>query len=282
MPLELRWEVIEDITIGFKSRLIGEQNPSAYAGIWDDQHSCVLVRRFIGNFGGLVVAEKKAALSMHHKNILGLIGYYKSEKTTILVSPYASRGTLEKNLFGFKGKLVLTFQDKMKIAIGVARGVRYMHQECPRGPIVHGGLLASNILLRHDFHPLISGFGQAIWLHLRHGFQLENRCQLKDLLDQDLMALVKSDIQSFGILLLRLFCRSSAPEDDKTLIQWARPLIFERAFPLLLDEGLEDVDPHGIYKVMCAAAYCTSPNPELRPCMSEVLSILKEDKFCSM
>lgn len=96
---------------------------------------------------------------------------------------------------GSRGEqLELTFQDKLKIAIGIAEGVRYMHEECPRGPVVHGELVPSNIFLRYDLRPLvkiskskvnwgfqvyvslflncglicyISGFWQAKWLHLQ-------------------------------------------------------------------------------------------------------------------
>ncbi|KAJ7977604.1 exopolygalacturonase-like [Quillaja saponaria] len=283
IPVKLSWKVAEEITKGLERRLTEENSSSTYYGLLNNQYSDFMVRRFIGDLGGLVESEEKAALSMNHKNILGLIGYYKSEKATILVFPLTSRWTLEKNLFSSKGKHKLTFQEKMKIAMGVAQGVRYMHEECPRGPVVHRELHASNIFLRRDLHPLISGFGKAIWLHLRQEFQPDERCQqLRDLLDRDLMTMVKSDIQSFGVLLLRLFCRKSILKDDKALIKWARPLISERAFPQLLEEGLEDVDPHGIYKVMCAACHCTNPNPDLRPCMSEVISVLKGDKFSSM
>lgn len=49
----------------------------------------------------------------------------------------------------------LRFQDKLKIAIEIAQGVRYMHEECPAGPVVHGELIASNIFLRHDLRPQV-------------------------------------------------------------------------------------------------------------------------------
>ncbi|XP_041018220.1 probable serine/threonine-protein kinase PBL1 [Juglans microcarpa x Juglans regia] len=94
------------------------------------------------------------------------------------------------------------------------------------------------------------------------------------------MSLVKSDVQAFGVLLLRLFCRRSAPEDDESLIQWARPLVLEGAFPELLDDDSKDYDPYGVYTVFCAAAKCTSSRPDSRPCMSDVISILKQERFC--
>lgn len=49
----------------------------------------------------------------------------------------------------------LTFQDKLRIAIGIAQGLRYMHEECPRGPIVHGKLLLSNVFIGADLQPQV-------------------------------------------------------------------------------------------------------------------------------
>lgn len=49
----------------------------------------------------------------------------------------------------------LTFVDKMKIAIGIAKGIRYMHEECPRGPVAHGDLKPHNIILGHHLNPQV-------------------------------------------------------------------------------------------------------------------------------
>ncbi|XP_059625328.1 G-type lectin S-receptor-like serine/threonine-protein kinase At1g34300 [Cornus florida] len=281
MPLQLSWEVISEITGGFGSTICIDQNDyvGTYRGYITDCCTNVMVKRFSGDFSGILETEKRAALSMHHNNIMGLIGYHKSENDTILVFPHPARGTLDRYLHAAIGadsrgtwKEFLTFQDKMKIATGTGKGVRYMHEECPRGPIVHGDLQPCNIFLTSDFKPLITGFGRAKWLQL--GQQTSpissNRGgSHKDPLDVESLTLVKSDILSFGILLLRLFCRKSAPKDGKKLIEWAQPLLRQRAYHELLDEDTEYLDMHGILKVVCAAIQCTKTRPVSRPCMSE-------------
>lgn len=40
--------------------------------------------------------------------------------------------------------------------MGIAQGIRYMHEECPGGPVAHGQLQLSNILLRYDLEPLVN------------------------------------------------------------------------------------------------------------------------------
>ncbi|XP_022757945.1 receptor-like cytosolic serine/threonine-protein kinase RBK2 isoform X2 [Durio zibethinus] len=131
-----------------------------------------------------------------------------------------------------------------------------MHEECPQGPVVHGELQPCNIFLGRDLQPMISGFGKATWLHYEQVSNSKNRCFLVDPFSHESMASVKSDVLSFGVLLLRLFCRISAPEDDKSLIKWARPLMLKRKFYELLEEDSEFSDMHGIYRVMAAATAC--------------------------
>ncbi|GLU16815.1 hypothetical protein SLE2022_332290 [Rubroshorea leprosula] len=75
------------------------------------------------------------------------------------------------------------------------------------------------------------------------------------------MALIKADVLSFGVLLLRLFCQKSAPQDDKTLVEWARPLLLQRKFHELLDEDSEISDMHGIYRVVATVDECTRAEP---------------------
>ena len=52
-------------------------------------------------------------------------------------------------------ELEVPFPGKMDIAIGIAQGLRYMHEQCPRGPIVHGNLRPCNILLGHNLQPQV-------------------------------------------------------------------------------------------------------------------------------
>ncbi|KAK2965204.1 hypothetical protein RJ640_019959 [Escallonia rubra] len=156
MPVQLSWEVISEITGGFRN-IIGidpNANFQLYSGYLSDNHSQVLVKRFTGDNGGILVAEMKAAFSLYHKNIMGLIGYHENENATVLVFPYTKRGTLDRYINGTRGKqLQLSFENKLEIAVGIAQGLRYMHEECPRGPIAHGDLQACNVFVSYDLQP---------------------------------------------------------------------------------------------------------------------------------
>ena len=63
---------------------------------------------------------------------------------------YYFAGTEEKELMSWK--------NRMKVAIGAAKGLRYLHEDCRVGCIVHRDFRPNNILLTHDFEPMVSLF----------------------------------------------------------------------------------------------------------------------------
>ena len=59
-------------------------------------------------------------------------------------------------LYVERDKLPLEWSSRHKIAVGAARGLRYLHEECRVGCIVHRDMRPQNILLTHDFEPMVS------------------------------------------------------------------------------------------------------------------------------
>lgn len=94
--------VIDKITREFKNIICDDQNESfeMFKGYLPALQSEVLVKTFTGDFNGILEAEKTVASSMHHKNILGLIGYHQKADAISLVFPYTTKGTLERFLYG--------------------------------------------------------------------------------------------------------------------------------------------------------------------------------------
>lgn len=103
IPLELSSEMVEEMTLGFRTWISADENSDylAYEGVQPFDGSQVMVKIYsIGELSTVLEKEKKAALSMHHKNILGLTAFYHSENTTVLVFPSAKRGPLHANIYG--------------------------------------------------------------------------------------------------------------------------------------------------------------------------------------
>ena len=57
--------------------------------------------------------------------------------------------------FADKDAAVLEWPQRYAIAIGTAKGLRFLHEECRGGPIIHRDMRPSNILLTHDFVPMV-------------------------------------------------------------------------------------------------------------------------------
>ncbi|KAF5953209.1 hypothetical protein HYC85_011153 [Camellia sinensis] len=131
---------------------------------------------------------------------------------------------------------------------------------------------------------LITGFGNATWLHLKQGLPISsNRFWHTDPSNLDSLALLKSNIIHFGILLLRLFCIRSAARDDKIFVNWvSSTIVATKAFHKLLDEDMEDLDVYEIFRVMCVVAQCINTKLISRSSMSQIISVLKGETSCAM
>ncbi|XP_039042963.1 putative U-box domain-containing protein 50 [Hibiscus syriacus] len=174
-PQQLSWEVISEITKRFSTRASNDRdkNYSTYMGCLDQRS--VLVKRLGPHSTTILEAEMRAASCMNHKNISVITGYHQSENGTILIFPLLQGMTLDRYIWGSERR-ELKFEARLKIAITIAQGVRYMHEECPQWPVVHGELQPRSIFIRRDLQPMISGFGKAAWLHNEQlSFNSKNR-----------------------------------------------------------------------------------------------------------
>ncbi|KAL1816550.1 hypothetical protein ACET3Z_019124 [Daucus carota] len=272
------WESIADVTSDFKDITNKDQNENfqMFRGHIPIHRSEVLVKTFSSKLSSILEAEKLVAVSMHHKNIFGLIGYHQTANAISLAFPFTTKGTLERFLYGAGGKpWQLTFHDKLNIAIGISQGLNYMHEECPQGPVAHGDLKMTNIYLRYDLQPQITGFGHARWLPQEHSSSpFYHSCLHRHQLDPEMLKIIKTDILSFGILILRLFCKKSIPQDNNILIKWAQPLLSSHAYYEMLDEE-EYPDMFGMLRVMYVATQCIKARHTSRPSASKVVSYLK-------
>ncbi|KAF3583506.1 hypothetical protein F2Q69_00032218, partial [Brassica cretica] len=91
----------------------------------------------------------------------------------------------------------------------------------------------------------------------------------------------KSDIYSFGVVLLELITRRKAidttkPRKDQNLVGWARPLFKDRRnFPKMVDPLLQGQYPvSGLYQALAISAMCVQEQPSMRPVVSDVVSAL--------
>ncbi|CAI9763681.1 unnamed protein product [Fraxinus pennsylvanica] len=231
-----------------------------------------------------------------HRNVVLLIGFCIERKKRLLVYEYICNGSLDFHLHGEK-RLTLDWHSRLKIAIGTARGLRYLHEDCRVGCIIHRDMRPNNILLTHDFEPLVADFGLAT-LHCEwdssDGDQIvKTSGYLAPEYFNGGNMTEKVDVYAFGVVLLelitgeragdllycidrQLFLDNFHPSSAIEPIQRMHMLSYKHQ---LLDSCLASYQiqslPYEIQAMGYAASLCLQQNPELRPPMSKVLRILE-------
>ncbi|KAI4328383.1 hypothetical protein L6164_020740 [Bauhinia variegata] len=230
------------------------------------------------------LAEVNYLGDLVHQNLVKLIGYCIEDDQRLLVYEFMPRGSLENHLF--RRSLPLPWSIRMKIALGAAKGLAFLHEEAER-PVIYRDFKTSNILLDADYNAKLSDFGLAkdgpegdkTHVSTRvmgtYGYAAPEYVMTGHLTS-------RSDVYSFGVVLLEMLTgrRSmdkNRPSGEHNLVEWARPhLVDRRKFYRLIDPRLEGhFSIKGAQKAAQLAAHCLSRDPKARPLMSEVVEALK-------
>ncbi|KAF2296632.1 hypothetical protein GH714_000734 [Hevea brasiliensis] len=212
-----------------------------------------------------------------HKNIVMLLGFCCKENLNILVYEYICNKSLDWHLFD-KAANILDWHQRYSIATGTAKGLRFLHEECRGGPIIHRDVRPGNILLTHDFVPMLGDFGLARW---KTTDEVQTRIlgtlgYLAPEYAENGIVSVRTDVYALGIILLQLISGqkvvdSKRQEGQQSLRQWAEPLIERLALHELIDQRIGDsYDTYELYLMAKAALLCIQRNPEMRPSIGEV------------
>ncbi|KAL6505298.1 Receptor-like serine/threonine-protein kinase ale2 [Orobanche gracilis] len=232
------------------------------------------------------IAEIDMLSRLHHRNLVKLVGICIEQRTRCLVYELVPNGSVESHLHGDdRGKGRLDWDARLKIALGAARGLAYLHEDSnPR--VIHRDFKASNVLLEDDFTPKVSDFGLA-----REATEGSHHISTRVMGTFGYVApeyamtghlLVKSDVYSYGVVLLELLSgrkpvdMSHSPGQEN-LVTWARPLLTNREGLLqLVDPSLAGTyDFDDMAKVAAIASMCVHAEVTHRPFMGEVVQALK-------
>nr|GLL28749.1 protein STRUBBELIG-RECEPTOR FAMILY 8-like [Ipomoea trifida] len=223
---------------------------------------------------------------LRHTNIVPLVGYCVEHGQRLLVFEYVKNGSLHDMLhFADEGNKMLTWNARVKVALGTARALEYLHEVCLPS-IVHRNFKSANILLDDGLNPQLSDCGLAALTP-----NMENQVTSTQMVGSfgysapefvlSGIYTVKSDVYSFGVVMLELLTGrkpldTSRARSEQSLVRWATPQLHDiDALAKMVDPTLNGMYPaKSLSRFADIIALCVQPEPEFRPPMSEVVQAL--------
>ncbi|PNT01088.2 hypothetical protein POPTR_015G080800v4 [Populus trichocarpa] len=226
---------------------------------------------------------------IRHRNIVRLLGWGANQKTKLLFYDYMANGTLGTLLHEANDVGLVEWEMRIKIALGVAEGLAYLHHDCVP-PILHRDVKSHNILLGDRYEACLADFGLAREVEDEHGsfsaspqfagsygyIAPEYACMLK--------ITEKSDVYSYGVVLLEIITGKKPVDpsfpDGQHVVQWVRDHLKCKKDPVeILDpklQGHPDTQIQEMLQALGISLLCTSNRAEDRPTMKDVAVLLRE------
>lgn len=234
-----------------------------------------------------IQAELRTLAQVRHRNLVTLLAYVPRAEAHLLIYDFMENGSLHDALHkATDGSLNLTWPMRHNIAVGTARGLKYLHTDCsPR--IIHCDLKPGNILLDRDFEAHVSDFGLAKILP-----DTATHCTSENVAGtvgyiapeyyNTLRFTPKGDVYSFGVVLTVLLT-GKEPTDNlfsgvyTHMGSWVIDCLTsgrEKAIQCfdanLLGQGYEEQ----MLLALKVAAFCVYESAAARPTMNDVLQML--------
>ncbi|KAL7107050.1 hypothetical protein ACP275_06G029500 [Erythranthe tilingii] len=267
----------------------GEYGVVFHGWLMDSNTTQVAVKKLFNNRGRggrkAFAREVEALLSIHHRNLVKLLGYCAEGTHRVFVNEYVDNGNLDRWLHRCTGEVrPLTWNVRMSIIIGIAKGLAYLHEDT-EPPLVHGNLKSSNILLDQQWNPKISDFGITKFL----GHEWKNTSAppkgmsgyIAPEYDSIRYLNEKSDIYSYGVLIMEIVSGRSAIEStvneiEEYLVDWMKSNVADENFHLIIDPKLPELPLiKELKRVLLVALRCVDFEVEKRPKIGEILCMLQ-------
>nr|XP_043616460.1 leucine-rich repeat receptor-like serine/threonine/tyrosine-protein kinase SOBIR1 [Erigeron canadensis] len=235
-----------------------------------------------------IKSEIETVGKIRHRNLLPLLAHVSRPQCHYLVYEFMKNGSLQDMLQAVKeGRRELDWSTRLRIAIGIAAGLEYLHMShTPR--IVHRDLKPANVLLDDDMEARIADFGLAKSIpdadtHMTSSNVAGTLGYIAPEYHQTMKFTDKCDIYSFGIV-LAVLVMSKLPSDEFfqttaeiSLVKWMRNVMVsdnpkQAIDPKMMGNGYEEQ----MLLVLKIACFCTQEDPKERPNSKDVRTMLDQ------
>ncbi|GLT57763.1 hypothetical protein SLA2020_307120 [Shorea laevis] len=231
------------------------------------------------------ISEVATIGRIHHVNVVQLIGFCVEGSKRALVYEFMPNGSLNKYIFLSEVCTLLSYDKMYEIALGVARGVEYLHQGCDM-QILHFDIKPHNILLDENFTPKVSDFGLAKLYPVNDSIVSLTAARgtlgymAPELFYKNIGGVsYKADVYSFGMLLMEMAGRrrninASAEHSSQIYFPtWVYDQLHD-GNDVEMEDATEEEKKIG-KKMIIVALWCIQMKPSDRPSMNKVVQMLE-------
>ncbi|TKY66098.1 putative receptor protein kinase ZmPK1 [Spatholobus suberectus] len=281
---------LKEATKGFSQEIGRGAGGVVYKGILSDQRHAAIKRLNKAEQGeGEFLAEVSIIGRLNHMNLIEMWGYCAEGKHRLLVYEYMENGSLAENLTSN----TLDWSKRYNIALGMARVLAYLHEECLEW-ILHCDIKPPNILLDANYQPKVADFGLSKLLNRNN---LNNNSRLSMIRGTrgymapewvyNLPITSKVDVYSYGIVLLEMITGKSPTTDIRTfdgtephngrLVTWVREEKRRTSWvKQILDPSIgPNFDVNKMEILATVALDCVEEDKDVRPTMKQVVEMLQ-------
>ncbi|KAL7081772.1 hypothetical protein ACP275_14G059100 [Erythranthe tilingii] len=234
-------------------------------------------------------AEIEVLTKVRHRSLVALHGFCENGNERLLVYEYMPKGCLGQHLFHWKemGIPPLNWNQRVTVALDVARGVEYLHSLAQQS-FIHRDLKPSNILLGDDLRAKVSDFG-LVRSAPDGNYSVETRLAgtfgyLAPEYAATGRVTTKVDVYAFGVVLMEIITGRKAlddslPDEKSHLVTWFRRLLYDKEAVIadldpVLRSAMDEDSFKSIWKVAELSGHCTARESYQRPDMSHAVNVL--------